>query len=298
MTLQSALAVTLAAVMAAAALSKLAAPARSAAALATFGVRSARARAAGLAGVIALELALAAGVASASRGAAYVAAATMAAFALALLVVLRAGGGGAPCACFGARATVSRRAVARNLVLAAAYAGLPSVPAAAVSSVGWLAAGLVLALLGLAALAVATIALAREIGELRLRLGPQLALELADEGPPLGRPVALIGRFALDADADAKLALAVFSSEGCPLCRALEPAVSWLASDPFVAALSFDEQADAEVWAELAVPGSPYALVLDRAGTVLAKGAFNSGGQLEGMLAAAERRAAVTHAER
>ncbi|MGI8802762.1 MAG: hypothetical protein ACR2KV_11410, partial [Solirubrobacteraceae bacterium] len=208
--------------------------------------------------------------------------------------VLARGGGGAPCACFGAGATVSRIAVARNVLLAAAFAGLPSVPDRAASTVSWLAGGLVLALAGLAALVVAVVALAREVGVLRLRLGPQLALELADEGPPVGRPVALIERFAVDGDV--KLALAVFTSEGCALCRALEPALAWLASDPFVAALSFDEQADADVWRGLDIPGSPYAVVLDRSGTVLAKGAFNTGGQLEGLLATAERRAAVSHA--
>ncbi len=295
MSLHSALALALAAVLLAAVLAKLAAPARSSAALTTFGVRAPRARAAGLAALLAVELGLAVGVAAGSAAAAYAAAAAMAAFALALAVVLRRGGAGAPCACFGARATVSRAAVIRGVLLAGAFAGLPAVPAASVSAVGWLAAGLVLALAGLAGLGLATWALAREIGELRLRLGPQLALELADEGPPLGRSIGLIDRFAVDRDV--KLALAVFSSESCPVCRALEPAVDWLASDPFVAAQMFDEEADAGVWAALSVPGSPYAVVLDRAGTVLAKGAFNSGGQLEGMLASAERRATQVHAE-
>ncbi len=285
----------LAGVLAASAAAKLTSPGRSASALATFGIRPRRAQAAALAALVAAELGLAAGVAAGSRAGAYAAAAAMAAFGLALAVVIGRGGTGAPCACFGARATVSRRAVARDLALAAAYAGLPSVTRAPVSTVGWLAAGLVLALVGVAAVGVVTVALAREIGELRLRLGPQLALELADEGPPLGRRVPLIGRFALDGDV--KLALAVFSSAGCPLCRALEPALDWLGRDPFVSMLSFDEHADDDVWRALEVPGSPYALVLDRAGTVLAKGAFNSGGQLEGMLATAERRAALSHAE-
>lgn len=285
----------LAGVLAASAVAKLASPARSAAALATFGIRPPRGQAAALAALVAGELGLAVGVAAGGSVAAYAAAGVMAAFGLALAVIVGRGGTGAPCACFGARATVSRQAVARDLALAALYAGLPSLSRAPVSTVAWLAAGLVLALVGLVAVGVATLALAREIGELRLRLGPQLALELADEGPPLGRPVALIGRFALDGDA--KLALAVFSSEGCPLCRALEPALGWLAKDPFVSMLTFDEHADDDVWRALAVPGSPYALVLDRGGSVLAKGAFNSGGQLEGMLATAERRAALSHAE-
>ncbi len=291
MSFQASLALVLAAVLAAGGVAKLAAPARSAAALATFGLRTRPAQLAGLAGLIALELGLAAGVASEAPGAAYAAALTMAAFALSLGLVLRRGGAGSPCACFGGRSTVGRGALARNLGLGLAYLALPQVPDARVSAVGWLATGLVVALVGLAGLSLVTFGLAREIGVLRLRLGPQLALELADEGPPLNEPVvALIERFVLDADAT--LALAVFSSEGCPVCRALEPVVAWLAGDPFVSVLSFDERSDADVWEALAIPGSPYAVVLDRSGTALAKGTFNSGGQLEGMLATAERRAA------
>jgi thiol-disulfide isomerase/thioredoxin len=294
--LHSALAWLLAGVLLASVLAKLAGPVRSASALATFGVHPPRVQAVVLAVLLAVELGLAGAVAAGSGLAAYAAAGVMCGFALATAAAIRRGRAGAPCACFGARSRVSRRAVARDLALAAAFAGLPWAPAApAISDTGWLAAGLLVALAGVLALGVATLALARELGQLRLRLGPQLALELADEGPPLGRALPLIGRFELDGDA--KLALAVFFSESCPLCRALEPALQWLASDPFVAMLAFDEHAEADVWRSLGIPGSPYALVLDRVGSVLAKGAFNSGGQLEGMLATAERRAAVSHAE-
>jgi hypothetical protein len=38
------------------------------------------------------------------------------------------------------------------------------------------------------------------------------------------------------------------------------------------------------------VPGAPFAVALDRDGTVLAKGTFNSLGQLESVMATAERR--------
>lgn len=292
--LQAVLAAGLAAVLVGGALAKLGAPERSANALATFGFGTRRARAVGLGGLVVVELGLAAGVAARSASAAYAAAALTAAFALVLATVLRRGGAGAPCPCFGARGRVSRIGVVRNAGLAAAFAGLPSVPTVAISTVGWLAAGLGLALLGVAALAVATAALAREIGELRLRLGPQIALELDHEGPPIGGRLDLIDRF----DGEGELALAVFSSDGCPLCRALEPSLAWLGSDPFVSMLSFDEHADADVWTALNVPGSPYAVVLDRAGTVLAKGAFNNAGQLEGMLATGERRAGAARVGR
>jgi hypothetical protein len=292
--LQSALGLLLAGLLLSAAGAKLLRPGPSAAALAGFGLGSARTRTAGLVGLIAAELALGVGVGLGRPVAAYAAAALMALFALAAAAALRRGRGGAPCPCFGARTTITRRIVVGDVLLGVVFAGLPSVPAAPVPGSTWLAAGLGLALAGLLALAVVVLGLAREVGELRLRLGPQLALELADEGPPLGRPVSLIERFALDGDVG--LAVAVFASAGCPLCRALEPAVAWLADDPFVAMASFDEALDADVWQALEIPGSPYAVVLGPGGTVLAKGAFNTGGQLEGMLATAERRAALTRA--
>ena len=46
------------------------------------------------------------------------------------------------------------------------------------------------------------------------------------------------------------------------------------------------------MWSELEIPGSPFAVALDREGTVLAKGTFNNLVQLESVLGAAERRAA------
>ena len=52
----------------------------------------------------------------------------------------------------------------------------------------------------------------------------------------------------------------------------------------------FEEGRDADVWERLAVPGSPYAVALSPEGTVLAKGTFNTLGQLESVVATAFRR--------
>jgi hypothetical protein len=134
------------------------------------------------------------------------------------------------------------------------------------------------------------LALAREVGELRLRVGPQAALELLDEGPELGSPTSLPGHLA-SPDAGARYALAVFTSEGCPVCSALEPVLALMARDPMVELDVFDEVRDAAVWRELRIPGSPYAVVLDLDGRVLSKGTFNSLGQLESLLATAHDRA-------
>lgn len=74
------------------------------------------------------------------------------------------------------------------------------------------------------------------------------------------------------------------------MCRTLEPAVEYFGRDPDVALRTFDERRDAAAWRALDVPGSPYAVALGLDGTVLAKGTFNSLGQLESVLATAERR--------
>jgi hypothetical protein len=180
--------------------------------------------------------------------------------------------------------------VARNLAFAACFAALPLLPERSLSTDEWLGLGLGLALLLSLGLAVAVLALAREVGMLRLRLGPAAALEIPEEGPEVGARVELIDRF--EGGAQSELALAVFTSEGCHVCRGLEPAIATLAGDPVVAVEVFDEVAEAEVWSQLGIPGSPFAVALDREGAVLAKGTFNNLAQLESVLATAERRRA------
>jgi hypothetical protein len=242
-----------------------------------------------LAALIAIELALAAGVAAGSDAAALAASVLMLGAAALLGRALAGGHAGAPCGCFGARSKVSRFAVGRALALAAAFLALPFVPHADPSADAWLAIGLVVALLAVAALGVALLALAREVGMLRLAVGPQSALEVPEEGPPLGSDTGLASYRDPRADASV-LGLAVFSSEGCRLCQSLAPAIEALGRDPHVTLVTLDELRDAEHWERLGVPGSPYAIALDHAGRVLAKGTFNSLPQLESVLATAERR--------
>ncbi|MEJ7717178.1 MAG: hypothetical protein WKF31_04145 [Thermoleophilaceae bacterium] len=184
---------------------------------------------------------------------------------------------------------MSAAAVGRNLGLAAAFAAVPLLPEVRLSTTGWLALGLGAALLGVLGLTVAVLALAREIGVLRLAIGPQSALEIPEEGPELGSRTDLLDEFG-DTAAGPELALAVFTSESCRVCRALEPAVAHLARDPMVSLRTFDERRDPDAWRRLDVPGSPFAVALDRDGTVLAKGTFNTLPQLEGVVATAERR--------
>jgi len=276
------------ALLAAAAIAKLASPATSRAALSTFGIDGARAQLVAWSLLIAAELGLGIGVALGSDTAAVLAAALMATFAATMVSAILRGRAGAPCACFGARSTVSRLAVVRNAVLAAGFAALPLLPDESLTTDQWLGLGLGLALIVCAGLAVAVFALAREVGMLRLRLGPSAALEIPEEGPALGTRVEIMD--ALGAGPETRLGLAVFSSEGCHVCEALVPAVATLAGDDALAVATFEEAADAEVWAALDIPGSPFAVALDADGTVLAKGAFNNLAQLESVLATAGRR--------
>jgi hypothetical protein len=279
---------TLALVLAVAAALKLAQPHRSRTALATFGIRSEPLAMLAWAGTIAAELALAAGVALGSSLAAYLAAAMLLLFAGALARALALGREGAPCACFGTASRVSRAGVARNLALAAALLATPALPGHEATTDQWLGLGVALALLAIAGLLAAVLALAREVGLLRARLAPESALDIPHEGPELGSRTEAIAEF--EPGPAAELALAVFTSDGCHVCGALEPEVEALAREPLVALSVFEEHRDAGVWSALDIPGSPFAVVLGLDGTVLAKGTFNTLGQLEGVLAAAERR--------
>jgi hypothetical protein len=280
--------VVLGLVLAGAALAKLLSPRASIGALAGFGFGDGPLRPIAWAALIAVELALAIAVALGSDAAAYAAAALMAMFAALTVGALLRGRAGAPCGCFGPRSKVSWLGVLRNVVLAVAFALVPSTGSISIDTQGWLGIGLGVALLACAALAVALLALAREVGMLRLQVGTQGALEITGEGPEIGaHAVDLSQRIGQNG---AEFGLAVFTSEGCGICRTLEPAIDNVAKDPRVAVATFDEVGEAELWRSLEIPGSPFALALDRQGTVLAKGTFNNLAQLESVLATAERR--------
>lgn len=275
-------------VLAGASVAKLASPRSSRAALSTFGIDGVQLQSVAWGLLIVAELALAAGVIAGAATAAYLAAALMATFAATMVGAILRGRAGPPCACFGARSTVGWTAVARNALLAVGFAALPSLPAGDLSTDEWLGLGLAVALLGCAALGVAVLALAREVGLLRLRLGPGSALELMGEGPEIGSRTPAVSRF--DITPGTELALAVFTSRSCHVCHGLTPAIASLAGDPILAVMTFEEADESDVWAELAIPGSPYAVAMDSEGRVLAKGTFNNLAQLESVVASAERR--------
>jgi Methylamine utilisation protein MauE len=263
-----------------------------AAALATYGISGRRAQRMAVWALIVLELALAGALVAGAPWAAAATAVLFGAFALCTAAALLAGRGGRPCACFGSSSRLSWISPIRAGALAAVAGVLASgvLPVAPSGYDRWFTLGLSVTLAAVAGLALALLALAREIGVLRLGMGGRGALEILEEGPSLGARQTWAE--AIPMSPRAMLAVAVFTSEGCPLCLQTAPAVKHVAADPLLAVAIFDEAADAAIWAQAGVPGSPYAVALDLEGMALAKGTFNSLGQLESILATAREREA------
>ena len=225
------------------------------------------------AGAIVAEAGLAAALAAGLAWAPAAATALLAGFAVLQAVALARGGSGAPCGCFGARGRLSPGALGRTALLAAACAALPALGDPAQPPLALTAA-----------LAAGAVALA--LG--RPGAAPSAALEIDGEGPPLGvpSPVVVPGE---------GIRLALFTAEGCRLCRRVRAAADLFAAHG-VPVGRFDERADAPAWAAAAVPGAPYAVAIGPDGTVLAKGTVNAASQLESVLAAGEQRWATSAA--
>lgn len=269
---------------------------QAATALATYGISRARVQLPAVWGLIAIELGVGVALVAEVPHAPEAAAGLFLAFAALTFAALVAGRQGQPCACLGGASRLSWASSLRALVLAAvagvvAFGWLPAAPS---RYDRWLTIGLALSIATVAALAMALLALAREVGVLRLEMGSRGALEIEDEGPSLG--VAQPWAEVVPAGPRTLMKLAVFTSDGCPLCTSVSPAVSHIAADPLVAVGIFHELEDAHVWRQAGVPGSPYAVALDLDGVAMAKGTFNGLAQLESILATArarERRASV-----
>lgn len=179
---------------------------------------------------------------------------------------------------------------------------------------GWWVASYVVLWVLVVALALVVVALARQVGTLHLRLGPRGALEVDEEGPPLGEAPEPID--ALDLDGASVTVggpgvsqLLLFVSPGCPVCREVLPSLPAAAqagrlAPMVVADVPREEAAEAygherveapivpgpEIAREYGVPGTPYAVILDVMGVVRAKGTVNNLEQIEGLVDTARRR--------
>jgi methylamine utilization protein MauE/thioredoxin family protein len=179
------------------------------------------------------------------------------------------------CGCFGAR----ERSTNFLMLRALAFTGLAGLAAVAVELRLPSRDGLVLVALAVLAglvlvLAALVLALYRQVGILTLRVGPGVALELAEEGPPAGEAAP-----ELDGLAGVGPELAVFFSPGCRLCRELAPAVRALANDGLSVHVVYEDE-DPDGFERWRVPGTPFAVHVIE-GIVMAKGTVNTLEQLE-----------------
>ncbi|HEX2235233.1 MAG TPA: hypothetical protein VHK89_03055 [Actinomycetota bacterium] len=182
---------------------------------------------------------------------------------------------------------------------------------------GWWAASYIVLWLVVAALCAVVVALARQIGTLHLRLGPRGALEMDDEGPPLGEAPQLVAARAAATGESVSLGgpgrarLLLFASPGCMVCEQVLPGLGALGRRAGMAAFVVSqldvEEANAsftgvggrtpvlaapDAFLSWSIPGTPYVVVLDESGSVRAKGTPNNLEQMEGLVDSARRRMA------
>jgi methylamine dehydrogenase accessory protein MauD len=165
------------------------------------------------------------------------------------------------------------------------------------------------------ALAVALLALARQVGVLHVRVAPAGALTTA-HGPAVGEGAPHLDVTTLDGKpltiggtlSKGSMRLLMFVSAQCPLCKNLIPAAKSFAKDERVDLVFIgDDDADvqramiakhglgaypfvnsADVGRTFHVEKLPHAVLLDEHGTVLSKGLVNSREHLESLIVAHE----------
>jgi methylamine dehydrogenase accessory protein MauD len=184
---------------------------------------------------------------------------------------------------------------------------------------GWWAASYVALWILVTVLVIVVIALARQIGTLHLRMGPRGALELDDEGPPLGEApepleIADTSGRRITLGGPGKPQLVLFVSPGCRVCKDVLPSLPAVARTGELAPLVVTDEDEPAAVAELArrpvegpvvasleaaqsyrIPGTPYVVVLDETGVVRAKGTVNNLEQMEGLVDTAKRRLKEGH---
>ncbi|HEV3474746.1 MAG TPA: methylamine dehydrogenase accessory protein MauD [Actinomycetota bacterium] len=179
---------------------------------------------------------------------------------------------------------------------------------------GWWAASYVVLWILVILLTILVVALARQVGVLHLRLGPRGALEIDEEGPPLGEAPPPVngtdteGR-AVTIGGPGQGQLVLFVSPECSLCRTVLPSLPVAAraaglTPRVVMDAPAAGETDHEVGPDVPVvpdpllaeayriPGTPYVVAIDAAGVVRAKGTVNNLEQMEGLVDTARRRIA------
>ena len=194
------------------------------------------------------------------------------------------------CGCFGAKERSTDLLLVRALGFTglAAFGAFADVEVARPSGDALVVAALVVLGVAVLLLGALVLALYRQVGVLSMRLGPGVALELAEEGPA-------VGDVAPELDGLNRVGeeLVAFFSPDCRLCRAIAPGVRAFERDgmPVRTVYENEEPAVFERWT---VPGTPFLVhVVD--GFVAAKGTVNSLEQLDGLVALGDAR--IAHAQ-
>jgi uncharacterized membrane protein YphA (DoxX/SURF4 family) len=184
------------------------------------------------------------------------------------------------CGCFGSKERSTDMLLARATLFAgvAAFGAFADVEVARPSRDALVVAALVVLGLAVLALGALVLALYRQVGVLTMRLGPGVALELAEEGPA-------VGDVAPELDGLNRVGeeLVAFFSPDCRLCRAVAPGVRALEREGMPVRTVYEHE-EPEVFGRWSVPGTPFVVHLVD-GFVAAKGTANSLEQLDGLVA-------------
>ena len=189
------------------------------------------------------------------------------------------------CGCFGAKERSTDLLLGRAVLFTgiAAFGAFADVEVGRPSSDAIVFAALVVFGLAVLALAALVLALYRQVGMLTMRLGPGVALELAEEGPP-------VGDVAPELDGLNRVGeeLIAFFSADCRLCRAIAPGVRAFEREGMPVRTVYEHE-EPSVFERWGVPGTPFLVhVVD--GFVAAKGTVNSLEQLDGLVAVGSAR--------
>jgi methylamine dehydrogenase accessory protein MauD len=187
---------------------------------------------------------------------------------------------------------------------------------------GWWTVSYVMLWIVVVVLLILVVALARQIGTLHLRLGPRGALEVDDEGPPIGdapehAELEALSGGPVDIGGPGEAQLLLWVSPGCHVCEQVLPSVPVVAArgrlSPYVLTdVDVHETRRSYGARDLkapivparflarsyGVPGTPYVTVLDELGVVRAKGTVNNLEQMEGLVDSAEHRVRTARTER
>jgi uncharacterized membrane protein YphA (DoxX/SURF4 family) len=222
-------------------------------------------------------------------GAAYAAVALGCIFVAALAAVRLRGMTRIRCGCFGSKERRTDVLLARAVLFAtlAVFGAFADVETGSPSRAAIVAAALVLLTVAVLTLGALVLALYRQVGILTMRLGPSVALELAEEGPPIGEEAPQLDGLERVGDE-----LVAFFSPDCRLCRAIAPGVRAFEREGMPVRTVYENE-EPPVFERWSVPGTPFVVhVVD--GFVAAKGTVNSLEQLDGLVALGTTR--VEHA--